>query len=101
MGILLPCDLSTWPSVVSYLNVLTSGLDSIQDVIVVLLQIHDLCNISIFNDEEDARYGKYQLWSFKLGMYFYKFLIHKSSLNQKPVYFGTYYISSKHFFLLR
>ena len=66
MGILLPCDLSTWPSVVSYLNVLTSGLDSIQDVIVVLLQIHDLCNISIFNDEEDARYGKYQLWSFKL-----------------------------------
>ena len=57
MGILLPCDLSTWPSVVSYLNVLTSGLDSIQDVIVVLLQIHDLCNISIFNDEDDARYG--------------------------------------------
>ena len=70
MGILLPCDLSTWPSVVSYLNVLTSGLDSIQDVIVVLLQIHDLCNISIFNDEDDARYGKYQLWSFKLEIFF-------------------------------
>ena len=55
MGILLPCDLSTWPSVVSYLNVLASGLDSIQDVIVVLLQIHDLCNVDIFNDEDGAR----------------------------------------------
>ena len=55
MSILLPCDLSTWPSVTSYLNVLASGLDTVQDVIVILLQIHDLCNVAILN-EEDARF---------------------------------------------
>ena len=41
MAILLPCDLSTWPSVMSYLKVLASGLDTIHDAIVIFLQIHD------------------------------------------------------------
>ena len=54
MSILLPCELSTWSSVTSYLEVLTSGLDSVQDVMVALLQIHDLCNVAILNPE-DAR----------------------------------------------
>ena len=54
MAILLPSDLSTWPSVISYLKVLASGLDTIHDVIVILLQIHDLCNIAILHPE-DAR----------------------------------------------
>lgn len=52
MGILLPCDLSTWPSVTSYLSVLASGLDSVQDAIVILLQIHDLCNVAILNNDD-------------------------------------------------
>ncbi len=50
----MPCDLTTWSSVTSYLNVLASGLDNIHDVIVVFLQIHDLCNVAIL-DENDAR----------------------------------------------
>ena len=54
MSILLPCDLATWPSVTSYLEVLASGLDSVQDVVVTLLQIHNLCNIAILN-EDDSR----------------------------------------------
>ena len=54
MSILLPCELSTWSSVTSYLEVLASGLDSVQDVMVAMLQIHDLCNVAILNPE-DAR----------------------------------------------
>lgn len=53
MPILLPCDLATWPSVVSYLNVIASGLDTVQDVIVILLQIHDLCNVSVFDETRE------------------------------------------------
>jgi hypothetical protein len=49
MSILLPCDLATWPSVTSYLSVLASGLENIQDVIVILLHLHDLSNIAILD----------------------------------------------------
>ena len=78
MGILLPCDLSTWPSVVSYLNVLASGLDTIQDVIVVLLQIHDLCNISIFNDEEELRHHDEHMFD-----HLYEVIEHQFSLQDR------------------
>ena len=54
MSILLPCELATWPSVTSFMEVLASGLDSVQDVVVTLLQIHDLCNVPLLNPE-DAR----------------------------------------------
>ena len=61
MAILLPCDLSTWPSVMSYLKVLASGLDTIHDAIVIFLQIHDLCNIAILHPE-DARIHNDQMF---------------------------------------
>ena len=51
MSIILPCDLATWPSVTSYMEVLASGLDSVQDVIVTLLQIHDLCNVALLKTD--------------------------------------------------
>ncbi len=59
LKVLLPCDLSTWPPVSQYLSVLASGLDSIQDAIVVFLQIHDLCNVPVLSNTPARRHDEH------------------------------------------
>lgn len=45
MEVTLPCDLPTWEAVQEYLMVLQSGDITVEEMIVAMLRIYDICNI--------------------------------------------------------